>query len=140
VQRYGTLTYQQLLDTFQQGPDTRSSLSPPAHQSSIPRPKVAMLTRTIERAPKHLHGMSPEAYTTLVAHLKAEPNTKNMRYAAYRQDDGSILLLVEDWVGQQRWLWSLEEWRQCAQTIQRSLWSPEMKKSTSGKYHGEGKK
>ncbi len=128
VQLYAHYSYEQLLEKFQHGSATKRELPEPSFtaKKDALRPMVNTTTtamkRQIERPSKLLPGMTRDAYYMLITQLKAAPNTKHMRTLPYQQDDGSVLLLVEDWVGNQRWIWSLEEWQQYASVIQRSFW------------------
>ncbi len=136
VQQDGTLTYQQLLETLQQPPVTRLMPSSPAGQSNRPRSSAEKIIKHIPRPPKELPGMAANTYLTFAKQLKERVNTRNMRSAPYQQNDGTVLALVEDWVGHQRWICSLEDWQRCAPTIQRSMWPSETKKTSCGTYHG----
>jgi hypothetical protein len=83
--------------------------------------------------------MTLEDYKTLREQVKG-PGMEHMRIAPYQQDDGSAVALIEDFLGQQRWICSLDEWRRCVPTIIRSCLPSDEKKtidSRFGKYHHE---
>jgi hypothetical protein len=131
-------TYWRLLEILQQQPMTGSVSSPPKGQAGRLPSQSHDIKLAIPRFPKEQPGMTVEDYLELKKQIKG-PGREQMRIAPpYQQRDGSVIALVEDFLGHQRWICSLEGWQRCAATIRHSLWPTQAKKSSCGNYHGGG--
>jgi hypothetical protein len=141
VETYGHLSYAQIQETF---PVSRASTLPAV--SSVPKgakPSRALSSPSADRLPaaikpklarpaRQVPGMPLETLKAIIEQIRTNPHTYYMQCAPYRQHDGTGLLLIEDWLGQQRWICSREEWERDAPAIRRSLWP----RRTD---HGQGK-
>ena len=131
VEAYGDLSYVQIQEALQairastipttsslpkEGKQSNASSSPPEGRfPAAIKPKLA-------RPAKQVPGMSLETLKAIIKQITENPQTYFMKYAAYRQHDGTGILLIEDWLGQQRWVCSSQEWERYAPAIRRSLW------------------
>jgi hypothetical protein len=131
VEQYGKLTAQELLKALQQLPTGKPAPRSPEKQAGRPRPSHATVTLALARPPQGLRGMTRASYQQVARLIKEGANTTHMRCVAYRQGDGSYLALVEDWLGRQRWIHSLQEWQQVASSIARSIWPSETRSARS---------
>jgi hypothetical protein len=132
LQQDDTPTYRRLLEILQPPPATGSVSSSPKGQAGRLPPQSHDIKLAIPRFPKEQPGMTVEDYLELKKRIKG-PGREHMRIAPpYRQRDGSVVALVEDFLGHQRWVCSLEEWHKHAAMIRHSLWPSKVKKSSYG--------
>jgi hypothetical protein len=113
VQRYGGLSYPQLLKALKQSEPTRSS--PPAHQPALmSAPRGSPIQRRLPRDKVH-PGMSRDDFQQMLALMEGDVRTCDLQVQPYQQADGSCALLVDDGMGHQRWVYSLCDWQEdCA--------------------------
>ncbi len=112
VQRYGALSYPQLLKALEQSEQIRSSR--PAYQplGRGQAPDGSSLQLRLPRDKAH-PGMSREDLRQVVELTRSNAATCSWFTQPYKQANGSCALLVDDGVGHQRWVYSLQDWRTC---------------------------
>jgi hypothetical protein len=113
VDRYGTLTYPQLLERLRAPtPSPSKAFAPSAYQTSKTRPAPARPTITL-RIPRQQHhtGMREKEMRDLLRTIRDDERTCCILVQPYHQTDGTCALLLDDEMGHQSWVYSLREWR-----------------------------
>jgi hypothetical protein len=112
VRRYGHLSHVELLKALQQ-PSVGPPVRPPAHQVTR-RPSIQ---RHIPRDKPH-PGMSREDLRQVLLLANSDERTCAFLAEPYLQADESCALLIDDQLGHQCWVYSLQEWRDDLSRIQ----------------------
>ena len=111
VQRYGSLTYPQLLEALQQSSPARSRQ--PLHQISTRRQASSGSSIKLRLPRDKVHpGMSREDLRGVLALMDGDVRTCELLVQPYLQVDGSCALLVDDGMGHQRWVYALCDWQE----------------------------
>lgn len=117
VQRYGSLTYPQLLEALQHSSPTKSR--PPFHQIST-RGQASPIKLRLPRDKLH-PGMSRKDLRNLLTLMDGDVRTCELLVLPYLQADGSCALLVDDGMGHQRWVYALCDWQEDCSRMRTTL-------------------